>query len=88
MAMADLVIVNGVGYDGWADKLLLASPGPTVINVGKLRRAKNGDNPHRWYNPADVRRFIAALTADLTQLVRSSAGRLHPDSSDFRSVRA
>src|ERR1700759_4759324 len=28
MAGADLVIVNGVGYDPWATTLLAASPGP------------------------------------------------------------
>jgi zinc/manganese transport system substrate-binding protein len=69
IAMADLVIVNGVGYDGWADKLLSASPGDRlVINVGDLVGAKSGDNPHRWYNPGNVRTFMTALTADLKKL--------------------
>jgi zinc/manganese transport system substrate-binding protein len=69
VATADLVIVNGVGYDGWAQKLVSASSsGGTVLNVGKLVGAKNGDNPHRWYNPADVRTFVAALTRALARL--------------------
>jgi zinc/manganese transport system substrate-binding protein len=68
VATADLVIVNGVGYDGWADKLLAASPGRTVIDIGTLVGAKSGDNPHRWYNPADVRTFVAAFTNDLAKL--------------------
>ena len=68
MAGADLVIVNGVGYDPWATTLLAASPGPIVLNVGDLVGAKDGDNPHLWYNPAHVHKFIAALTSDLEKL--------------------
>jgi zinc/manganese transport system substrate-binding protein len=74
IATADLVIVNGVGYDGWADKLLSASPGNrVVINIGKLVGAKNGDNPHRWYNPGNVHTFMAALTADLKRVDPANA---------------
>src|SRR4051812_10843736 len=68
MAGADLVIVNGVGYDPWATTLLAASPGPIVINVGNLIGAKDGDNPHLWYNPSYVRTFIAELTRELKTL--------------------
>src|SRR6185437_14597174 len=68
IAGADLVIVNGVGYDPWATTLLAASPGPLVINVGDLVEAKDGANPHLWYSPAHVRTFIATLTADLEKL--------------------
>ena len=38
-----------------------------MIDVGDLVGAKDGDNPHLWYNPAYVRTFIAALTSDLTK---------------------
>jgi zinc/manganese transport system substrate-binding protein len=68
MAGADLVIVNGVGYDPWATTLLAASPGPLVIDVGDLVGAKDGDNPHLWYNPAYVRTFINTLTRNLEKL--------------------
>jgi zinc/manganese transport system substrate-binding protein len=58
-------LVNGVGYDGWASKLLAANPSGkrAVINVGELVGAASGDNPHRWYNPDDVRAVVAAVTA-------------------------
>jgi zinc/manganese transport system substrate-binding protein len=68
IATADLVIVNGIGYDGWAGKLLAASPGRKVIDIGTLVGAKSGDNPHRWYHPADVRTFVAAFTNDLKEI--------------------
>jgi ABC-type Mn2+/Zn2+ transport system permease subunit len=68
MAGADLVIVNGVGYDPWATTLLAASPGPLVLDVGDLVGAKDGDNPHLWYNPSYVRTFISELARDLKTL--------------------
>lgn len=64
MATAGLVIVNGVGYDGWASKLLAANPSSNrkTIDVGKLVGARAGDNPHRWYNPDDVSAVVTAIT--------------------------
>jgi zinc/manganese transport system substrate-binding protein len=66
IATAQLVIVNGVGYDPWAAKLADANPSPnrTTLAVGDLVGAKDGDNPHRWYNPDDVRRVIDRITSD------------------------
>lgn len=61
-----LAIVNGIGYDAWADKLLAANPadGRTELKVGDVVGLKPGGNPHRWYSPTDVRRVITAITAD------------------------
>jgi len=69
VATASLVIVNGVGYDAWASKLVAANPtsGRRVITVGKLIGAPADANPHRWYNPADVHQVVAAITASLTK---------------------
>src|SRR5438552_8167259 len=61
LAGAQMVIVNGVGYDPWAPKLLAANPvhGRVVLTVGDLVGIKPGGNPHRWYSPGDVQRVIA-----------------------------
>jgi zinc/manganese transport system substrate-binding protein len=69
MAGANLVVENGVGYDPWAPRLLAADPGArTVLDVGNLLGLKEGDNPHRWYNPADVKRVVSTLVADFEKL--------------------
>jgi zinc/manganese transport system substrate-binding protein len=64
------VIVNGIGYDPWAQKLLDANPvqGRKVLNVGELLGLDAGANPHQWYSPAAVRRFIARVSADIAEL--------------------
>ena len=41
---------------------------PTVLNVGDVVGAHDGDNPHRWYNPTDVQTVIKQLVADYQQL--------------------
>jgi zinc/manganese transport system substrate-binding protein len=81
MAIAHLAIVNGVGYDPWAQKLLDANPvsGREVLNVGHLVGVKAGDNPHRWYSPANVQRVIDAITA--------AYKRLDPDHASYFEAR-
>lgn len=70
IANARLAIVNGIGYDEWAPKLLAASPssGRVVLTVGDVLGLKDGDNPHQWYSPASVRRVVARIVADYDRL--------------------
>jgi zinc/manganese transport system substrate-binding protein len=69
-AGAQYTIVNGVGYDAWADKLLAANPasGRTDLKVGDLVGIKPGGNPHRWYSPADVHQVIEKITSDYKKI--------------------
>jgi zinc/manganese transport system substrate-binding protein len=64
---AKVVIVNGVDYDPWMEKLLSAhkAPGRKQIMVGALVGHKAGDNPHLWYDPAYMKAAAKALIADL-----------------------
>jgi zinc/manganese transport system substrate-binding protein len=75
LAGAKLAIVNGIGYDPWAPKLLSANPvqGRIVLTVGDVVGVKAGGNPHRWYSPTDVQRVIAAIVADYTKLAPEDA---------------
>nr|WP_125552819.1 metal ABC transporter solute-binding protein [Loigolactobacillus jiayinensis] len=53
VAEADVVIANGVGYDGWMQKLINANGNDAVtsIRVGEdLMHTKTGENEHLWYN--------------------------------------
>jgi zinc/manganese transport system substrate-binding protein len=70
MATAQLAIVNGIGYDPWAQRLLAADSqsGRIVLNVGERFGLKQGQNPHRWYDPSEVEAVANAITAALKQL--------------------
>ncbi len=65
MATAQVSIVNGIGYDEWASKLLAANPDPerVELSVGDVLGLESGDNPHQWYSPRSVRAVIAAIAA-------------------------
>ena len=62
-AGAQVSIVNGIGYDEWASKLLAASPDESrvEVEVGDVLGLEAGDNPHQWYSPESVHKVIAAL---------------------------
>jgi zinc/manganese transport system substrate-binding protein len=70
LAGARVAIVNGIGYDPWASKLLSANPvgGRVVLNVGDVVGIKAGGNPHRWYSPPNVQQVIDAITASYKKL--------------------
>ncbi|HEY4888543.1 MAG TPA: zinc ABC transporter substrate-binding protein [Candidatus Dormibacteraeota bacterium] len=64
-ADADLVILNGAGYDDWGRRLLDANPSAhrQVLDVAQLLGRKAGDNPHFWYEPGYIVKVADALTA-------------------------
>jgi zinc/manganese transport system substrate-binding protein len=70
LAGARLVILNGLGYDRWAERLLAASPlpGRVVLNMGAQLRRRQGDNPHLWYSPAAVHVLAQRITAAYKRL--------------------
>ena len=69
MAGAEMVIENGIGYDPWAGNLLSADPSSIVtLDVGTLLGVPDGSNPHRWYDPTDVRAVIRQMTSDFQKL--------------------
>ena len=87
MAGAQLAIVNGIGYDPWAGKLLSASPSKSriVLTIGDLVGIKTGGNPHRWYSPPNVQQVISALVADYEKLDPAHAGYFERQKAAFES---
>ena len=65
VAAAQVVMLNGAGYDPWMEKLLRVSakPGRAVIVAANLMRKTAGDNPHLWYDPKTMPAVAGALAA-------------------------
>jgi zinc/manganese transport system substrate-binding protein len=84
---AQLAVVNGVGYDSWADKLLATAPdsGRTELNVGDLVGIEPGGNPPRWYSPANVQQVIARITADYKRIDPADAAYFDQRRSVFET---
>jgi zinc/manganese transport system substrate-binding protein len=70
LAQSGLAIVNGIGYDPWASKLLDANPQPgrLTLDVGDLLGLGGTDNPHQWYSPAAVARVVGEISRDYEEL--------------------
>jgi zinc/manganese transport system substrate-binding protein len=70
VADAKVVVVNGIGYDDFMDKLLGASTKPDriVIRVQDVLGAKGDANVHVWYDPATMPRVADAVAAALARI--------------------
>jgi zinc/manganese transport system substrate-binding protein len=67
---SQMAIVNGIGYDAWASKLIVSNPSSSrvVLDVGELLGLGQGDNPHQWYSPSAVERVADRIVADYKRL--------------------
>jgi zinc/manganese transport system substrate-binding protein len=70
---ADLVVVNGLDYDHWAEDAAASAGSPPVVNAGEVVGLTEGDNPHIWYGPQYVEQVSAAVTAELKALEPAAA---------------
>jgi zinc/manganese transport system substrate-binding protein len=75
VAVADLVIENGGGYDDWMDKLLAGSPRGTRILLKAYDIAVNKlpDNEHVWYDLDNVEGIAQSITGALQKLAPADA---------------
>ena len=87
VATARYMVVNDIGYDPWAPKLLAANPVPgrKVLTVGDLVGVHEGGNPHRWYSPSNVMAVINQITSDYKALDAADADYFDQQRSNFVS---
>jgi len=84
-AEADLVILNGAGYDAWGSKLLAASPSNhrREMDVAQLLGKRAGDNPHFWYDPGAVVKVADAITARYRSIDSADASYFDQQRAEF-----
>jgi zinc/manganese transport system substrate-binding protein len=72
---ADLVVLNGAGYDSWAaDAVAGLDRSPAVVTAGDVAGAQgSGGNPHLWYDPQTVTQLAAAVSEQLGKLSADAA---------------
>lgn len=54
---AQVIIVNGAGYDAWAVKATQTA-NAIIVNAAEVGGVNDGENPHVWFS-ADVRKAVA-----------------------------
>ena len=87
IAGAQLVIVNGLGYDKWAGRLLRASPVPgrRVLDVSRAVGAGGESNPHLWYSPAAVHEIVDRIAAAYERLDPADRAYFERRRRDFQT---
>jgi zinc/manganese transport system substrate-binding protein len=62
LARARLVFVNGLGFEGWIDRLIAASKTKAkIVTVSAgvaTRQGEEGLDPHAWQDVANARRYV------------------------------
>lgn len=78
VSRAKLVVVNGLGFEGWMDRLVKSSgyKGPLVVaSTGLKPRQMAGEDghgeqmdPHAWQDPTNVIEYVKNITEALVRL--------------------
>lgn len=65
---ADLVIVNGAGYDSWASKAANTNE-HKIVDIAASSGHKSGDNPHLWFSSQARKQAAQAITKAYQELL-------------------
>ncbi len=92
VSSARLVVQNGLGYDGYMNKIEAAAPNPArkVIDAQTLLGLPDSTpNPHLWYDPRTMPAVARAVAADLSALRPAHAAYFRANLRSFdRSLAA
>ncbi|MEF7613089.1 zinc ABC transporter substrate-binding protein [Aquincola sp. MAHUQ-54] len=87
ISSAQLVVVNGLRFEGWLDRLVFASGyrGPVLIASEGIaaRQVFGAPDPHAWHDPAHVRRYVANLREGLTRLAPQEAAAIERRAAQY-----
>lgn len=72
LSRADLVVVNGLGLEGWLDRLIAASgyKGEVLVassGVSPILTASGDPDPHAWHSLGQVQLYLAAIEDGLSR---------------------
>lgn len=65
IAQAKLIFVNGLGFEGWLERLVAAAKSKgTIVTLGKgvaARPGEEGTDPHAWQDVANAKVYVAEI---------------------------
>ncbi|MBM3553419.1 MAG: metal ABC transporter substrate-binding protein [Alphaproteobacteria bacterium] len=65
IAQARLIFVNGLGFEGWLDRLIKSAKSKgEVVTLGKgvaARKDEEGQDPHAWQDVANAKVYVEAI---------------------------
>ncbi len=88
LARADLVIVNGLHFEGWIERLVRSSGyRGTVVEATRgiePRRAGRGVDPHAWQSLAHAQRYVENIRAALVAAAPAHAAAIDARAAAYR----
>ena len=88
VSAAQLVVQNGVGYDGFMNTIENAAPSSSrkvIVVQNLLGLPTDTPNPHLWYKPVTMPAVANAVAADLAALAPAHASYFKANASAFIS---
>jgi zinc/manganese transport system substrate-binding protein len=86
ISRAQLIVQNGVGYDGFMNKIEAASPNPkrkVIVAQKVLGLPSDTPNPHLWYSPKTMPAVARVIAKDLAALDPSHAAYFQKNLQSF-----
>jgi len=86
ISSAQLIVQNGVGYDGWINKIESAAPNPqrkVIVVQHVLGLPDSTPNPHLWYDPKTMPATAKVMAADLSALLPGHAAYFRANLAAF-----
>jgi zinc/manganese transport system substrate-binding protein len=88
LAKADLVVVNGLHFEGWIDRLVRSSGyrGPVIEASRGIepRRIGRAVDPHAWQSLAHAQRYVENMRAALVAAAPSQAAAIDARAAAYR----
>ncbi len=84
---AALVVTNGLGLEGWLDRLLpsAGTQAPVVVAAAGVtpRRLGAGVDPHAWQDPRNGILYVRAIAEGLARVAPEQAGAIRARAADY-----
>ena len=87
LAQAGLIVVNGLGFEGWIDRLVRASGSKAPVVVASqgiaVRRIGKVTDPHAWQSLVAAQRYVENIRAALVAARPAQAAAINTRAADY-----
>ena len=87
LAAAKVVFTNGLGFEGWIDRLIKASNTSARVVVPSAgvtaRHTPSGQDPHAWQDVANARRYVENIRDALIAEAPERAAQFRASAADY-----
>ncbi len=87
VAAARIIVLNGLGFEGWISRLLDSAQSRGVVVVASrgvsVRDAQGHPDPHAWQDPRNVQLYVTNITAALVAADPQHAVAFHENEKTY-----